>query len=129
MNLKFIGDNFMDIFEVKVKNNTFREHDTYMPVLDVTDFEASENNTQLKFAFTFSEPYMLGLLNKIPDKVIIRLRGAEILMTDGTISKTYYGGHFRGMILPDNDPDYWRIYHDKCIRDRNLDAEDERRLL
>jgi len=36
------------------------------------------------------------------------------------------------MILPGNDPDLWRIYHDKCIRDANVrDDEDgdERRLL
>jgi len=28
------------------------------------------------------------------------------------------------MILKGNDPDSWRIYHDKCIRDENVKASE-----
>jgi hypothetical protein len=35
------------------------------------------------------------------------------------------------MILPGDDPNYWRFYHDKCKRDANVREGDdeERRLL
>jgi len=105
LNLTFISENFMDIFDIKVKNNTFREHKTWMPVLDAKVEWMHPNMSQLNFSMTFSEPYLLGLLKKMPDKVQVKFRGAELLTTDGIISNEYYGGHFRNMILKPNDPD------------------------
>jgi len=66
-----------------------------MDILAVEVPYTSPNNTQLNFTFSFSEPYLLGLLKKIPDKVTVKFRGPELLTTDGTVSETYYGGHFR----------------------------------
>jgi len=95
LNLEFIRDNFQDIFEVMVKNNTFRDHQTMMPILDVEVPYIAPDNKSMNFTLTFSEPYLLGLLKKIPDKVYFTFKGAQLLTTQGVISKTYYAGHFR----------------------------------
>ena len=120
MNLSFIRDNFQDIFDIYVKNNTFRDHQTMMPILDVEVPYISPNNTQLNFTVTFSEPFLLGLLKKIHDKIYVRFKGEELLTTKGVIREDYHNGHFRQMILKDNDPDMWTIYRKKCERDENI---------
>lgn len=62
VNLEFVADHITDIFDFYVKNNTYREHNTTMPILDIKVTDLSDDGKLLNFTVTFSQPYLLGLL-------------------------------------------------------------------
>jgi hypothetical protein len=53
VNMTFVADHLTEIFDFYVKNNTFRDHNTTMPVLDVEVDSISSNGMLLNFTVTF----------------------------------------------------------------------------
>lgn len=89
VNLVFVADHITEIFDFYVKNNTFREHNTTMPVLDIEVDYIHENGKQLNYTVSFADPYLLGLLKKIPDKFFIHFKGGQLLTTGGVLKDKY----------------------------------------
>jgi len=125
LNLSFVADHLTEIFDFYVKNNTFRTHNTTHPVLDVEVDSITEDGLQLNFTVTFSEPYLLGLLKKIPDKLYVHLKGGELLTSAGILKDPY----MHQMVPKGEDPLLYRFYHEKCMRDRLKEASASKRML
>jgi len=62
VNLTFVQEHWDEMFDVYIKNVTFRDHNTTMRVKDFFFYELSENDTVMYYNATFYEPYKLGLL-------------------------------------------------------------------
>jgi len=62
------------MFDVYVKNITFRNHNMTTPLLDFEFTHLGEDNMTMNFTATFFEPYMLGLLVKRSDRIFIHFK-------------------------------------------------------
>lgn len=62
VNLPFVRDNFDAMFDVYVKNVTFRDHNMTTPLLDFEITHLGDDNMTMYYQATFHLPYMLGLL-------------------------------------------------------------------
>lgn len=74
VNLTFVQEHWSEMFDVYIKNVTFKEHNTTWPVKNFifTNLsESGDNETTMWFNATFFEPYKLGLLQKKSDKLYI----------------------------------------------------------
>lgn len=128
VNLTFVAEHFTEMFDVYIKNVTFRDHNTTWPVkqfiftnlselTNSTDPDA-DNSTTMWFNATFFEPYKLGLLKKKADKLYIHLK-YDLLDTKGYFRKEYR--YLDGMFENYGNKSLIRMYHDKCLLD--LEAE------
>lgn len=81
VNLSFVKDHFWELFDVYVRNVSYKELNRTM---NVKDFKITrmENDTTIFFNITFFEPYKLGLLKKRPDRLHIQLK-YDLLDTKG----------------------------------------------
>lgn len=78
VNLTFVKENWDALFDVYIKNVTFRQHNTTWPLLDF-EFtslggEHGNDSMTMNFTATFDEPYMLGLLVKKSDKLYVHMK-------------------------------------------------------
>ena len=78
VNLTFVKENWDGLFDVYIKNVTFRSHNSTMPLVDfkITSLGGPSGNDSktINFTATFYEPYMLGLLVKKHDKLYIHMK-------------------------------------------------------
>lgn len=116
VNLTFVKEHWFEMFDVYIKNVTFRDHNTTMKVKDFFFTELSENNTVMQYNATFYEPYKLGLLQKKHDKLYVHLK-YDLLDTKGYFRKQYR--YLDDMFF--GNKSLIRMYHDKCLLD--LEAE------
>lgn len=75
MNLTFVADHLTEIFDFYVKNNTFRDHNETVSIIDIVVDNISPDGKLLNYTAEFKDPYLLGLLKKIPDKFFIHFKG------------------------------------------------------
>jgi hypothetical protein len=78
VNLTFVKENWDALFDVYIKNVTFRKHNTTWPLLDF-EFtslggEYGNDSVTMNFTATFHQPYMLGLLVKKSDKLYVHMK-------------------------------------------------------
>lgn len=74
VNLTFVKEHWSEMFDVYIKNVTFKEHNTTWPVKNFIFTNLSDpgdNETTMWYNATFYEPYKLGLLQKKSDKLYI----------------------------------------------------------
>jgi len=116
VNLTFVKENWDAMFDVYIKNVTFRAHNKTMPILDFNITHLGEDNMTMNFTATFDRPYLLGLLVKKSDKLYIHLK-YDLLDTKGYFmpDKQFYNGMFLG------NTTLTRLWKDVC----NKDAEKE----
>lgn len=62
------------MFDVYIKNVTFRKHNTTMNLIDFEIQTLHDDNKTMTYQATFHDPYMLGLLMKKSDKLYIHLK-------------------------------------------------------
>lgn len=78
VNLTFVKENWDALFDVYIKNVTFRQHNTTWPLLDFefTSLGGQYGNDSMtmNFTATFDDPYMLGLLVKKSDKLYVHMK-------------------------------------------------------
>ena len=82
VNLTFIKENWDSMFDVYIKNVTFRAHNKSMPLLDFNITHLGEDNMTMNFTATFDRPYLPGLLVKKSDKLYIHMK-YDLLDTKG----------------------------------------------
>lgn len=117
MNLPFIRDHWDEIFDVYIKNVTFREHNMTMPLVDFKILELGEDNMTMKFHAEFYDPYMLGLLMKKSDKLYIHMK-YDLLDVRG-----YFRDEYRYMDeMVVGNLSLTRFFHDQCMLDLEADA-------
>jgi len=100
VNLTFVKENWDAMFDVYIKNVTFRKHNTTWPLLDF-EFtslggEFGNDSMTMNYTATFHQPYMLGLLVKKSDKLYVHLK-YDLLDTYGFFKPDKQ--YFNGMIL------------------------------
>jgi hypothetical protein len=109
------------MFDVYVKNITFKEHNMTMPVKEFifTNLSDPNNGTVMWFNVTFYEPYRLGLLQKKTDKLYIHLK-YDLLDVKGYFRQPY---RFLEDIFPEGyNKTKTRMYHQKCLLDLEADS-------
>jgi hypothetical protein len=74
VNLTFVKEHWDEMFDVYIKNVTFRKHNTSMALLDFNITTLHDDNRTMTYQATFHKPYMLGLLMKKSDKLYIHLK-------------------------------------------------------
>lgn len=116
INLTFVEQHWNEMFDVYIKNVTFRDHNTTMRVKEFIFTNLSSNETVMYYNATFYEPYKLGLLLKKSDKLYIHLK-YDLLDTKGYFRKQYR--YLDDMFY--GNKSLIRMYHDKCLLD--LEAE------
>lgn len=116
VNLTFVDEHWDELFDVYIKNVTFRDHNTTMRVKNFIFTNLAENNTMMEFNATFFMPYKLGLLQKKSDKLYIHFK-YDLLDTKGYFRKQYR--YLDDMFF--GNKSLIRMYHDKCLLD--LEAE------
>jgi len=93
VNTQFIAENFDEMFDINIRNVSYRELKVPAQVLD---YEFTwMNDTHMNMTLTFFEPYMLGLLVKKSDRLYIKMKW-DIL--DDT-----------GRFVQDDNKDYKRL--------------------
>ena len=117
VNLEFVRDNWDQLFDVYIKNVTFREHNSTMPLLDFNITGLGDDGMTMYYQATFYEPYMLGLLIKKSDKLYIHMK-YDLLDTKGYFKEDYK--YFEGMVIGNST--LTRFFHDKCALDIEADA-------
>jgi len=105
------------MFDVYVKNVTFRTHNTTTPLLDFKFTHLGEDAMTMNWTAKFYRPYMLGLLMKKSDKLYIHLR-YDLLDTKGYFRPEYR--HLDKMFL--GNTTLTRLYHDRCTKDLEAEA-------
>jgi hypothetical protein len=68
VNLSFIKENFNSMFDVFVRNITFKLHNESIPVNSLEFDTLGDDNMTMNFTVSLYEPYMLGLLLKRSDR-------------------------------------------------------------
>jgi len=117
VDLQFVKENWNTMFDVYIKNVTYREHNSTMPVLDFEILELSDDNMTMNYQATFYEPYMLGLLMKKSDKLYIHLK-YDLLDTKGYFREEYR--YLDGMVL--GNKTMTRLFTTQCEQDAEADA-------
>lgn len=105
------------MFDVYIKNVTFREHNATMPVLDFEITNLRDDNMTMEYQATFTDPYMLGLLMKKSDKLYIHMK-YDLLDTKGYFKEEF--NHLNGMII--GNVTMHRFWKDKCSLDAEADT-------
>lgn len=122
VNLTFVKENWDAMFDVYIKNVTFRSHNTTWPLLDweFTSLGGEHGNDSMtmNFTATFYQPYMLGLLVKKSDKLYVHLK-YDLLDSFGFFRVDKQ--HFNGMVL--GNVSLTRIMKDYCEKDQLEDKK------
>jgi hypothetical protein len=96
VNTQFVKDHWEELFDVYVKNVTFREHNTTTPLLGFKFTNLGDDNMTMNFTAKFYKPYFLGLLMKKSDKLHIQMK-YDLLDINGYFKYEYQ--HLNGMYL------------------------------
>jgi hypothetical protein len=117
VNLTFVKENWDAMFDVYIKNVTFRKHNTTWPLLDF-EFtslggEYGNDSMTMNFTATFHQPYMLGLLVKKSDKLYVHLK-YDLLDTYGFFKPDKQ--YFNGMVL--GNVSTTRFMKEHCEKDQ-----------
>lgn len=117
VNLTFVKENWDSMFDVYIKNVTYRAHNTTMPLLDFNITHLGEDNMTMNFTCTFDRPYLLGLLVKKSDKLYVHMK-YDLLDVKGYFlpDKQYYNG----MIL--GNTTVTRLFREICEKDAEKDS-------
>lgn len=117
VNLTYVKDNFYDLFDVYVKNNTWVRHNQTMNVKDFMITNLGEDGRTVNFTVVFDKPYMLGLLVKKNDRLYVHMK-YYLLDTYGFFKPEF--SHHNQMILGNSS--LTRIFFDRCEKDRDEDV-------
>lgn len=79
---QFVRDHWDEMFDVYIKNVTFRIHNTTMPLLNFTFTDLGDDNQTMNYTAEFYKPYNLGLLMKKSDRLYFHLK-YDLLDTKG----------------------------------------------
>jgi len=116
VNTTFVKEHFDTMFDVYIKNVTFRVHNQTMYLKDFKILELDDDQMTMNYQAEFYEPYKLGLLMKKSDKLYIHLK-YDLLDTKGYFRPEYR--YLDGMVL--GNKTLTRMYHEECMKD--LEAE------
>jgi hypothetical protein len=117
MNLPFIRDHWDEIFDVYIKNITFRDHNKTMPLVDFKILSLGDDNMTMNFQAEFYDPYMLGLLMKKSDRLFIHMK-YDLLDVRGYFTDQYR--YLDEMVV--GNLSLTRFFHDQCMLDLEADA-------
>jgi len=117
MNLPFIRDHWDEIFDVYIKNITFRDHNKTMPLVDFKILSLGDDNMTMHFQAEFYDPYMLGLLMKKSDRLFIHMK-YDLLDVRGYFTDQYR--YLDEMVV--GNLSLTRFFHDQCMLDLEADA-------
>jgi hypothetical protein len=117
VDLQFVKDNWDAMFDVYIKNVTFRAHNSTMPVLDFVITELGEDQMTMSYQAEFYDPYMLGLLMKKSDKLYIHMK-YDLLDTKGYFKDEYR--YLDGMII--GNKTMTRFFREQCALDLEADS-------
>jgi hypothetical protein len=120
VNLQFIKDNWESMFDVYIKNVTFRDHQTPMILEDFEITHLSDDNMTLNFTAKFYQPYMLGLLVKKSDRLFIHFR-YDLLTAYGFFKDDKK--FFEGMLF--GNTSLVRVWSEKCLKDLDGDKTED----
>lgn len=118
VNLTFVRDHWDEMFDVYVKNVTFRTHNTTQRLLGFHFTDLAGDNKTMKFTAKFYEPYFLGLLMKKSDHLYIHMR-YDLLDTKGYFKDAYR--HLDKMFL--GNVTLTRIHHERCAKDLEANTQ------
>jgi hypothetical protein len=118
VNLQFVKDHWVELFDVYVKNVTFREHNTTTPLLDFKFTHLGDDNMTMNYTAKFYKPYFLGLLMKKSDKLHIQMK-YDLLDVKGYFKYNYQ--HLNGMFL--GNVTLTRIKPETCEKDLEANME------
>lgn len=114
VNLTFIQANWNGLFDVYLKNITFMGSNITWPVKEINFDRLGDDGRTMNFTLTFSEPYLLGLLVRQWDLLVVHFK-YDLLDTDGFFldSKAYY----RGMLNSTTNATTTRLFSEVCSQD------------
>lgn len=112
VNLTFVKEHWDEMFDVYIKNVTFRKHNTTMNLIDFEIQRLHDDNMTMTYQATFHDPYMLGLLMKKSDKLYIHLK-YDLLDIKGYFREKYR--YLDGMVM--GNKTLTRMWYEKCKAD------------
>ena len=111
-------DHWDELFDVYVKNNTYRIHNQTMPLLDFNITALGDDGMTMNYSAKFYRPFMLGLLQKKSDSLFIHMK-YDLLDTKGYFKDKVK--HLEGMIL--GNVTLTRLWKARCSEDAVADAK------
>jgi len=121
VNLPFIKENWDDMFDVYIKNVTFKDHQTPMKLEEFVIDELSDDNMTINFTCKFHDPYMLGLLIKKSDRLYVHFR-YDMLDSYGFFRDEK--AQYKEMLIGNTSE--IRVWPEKCQKDHDDElTEDE----
>ena len=112
VNLTFVKEHWDEMFDVYIKNVTFRKHNSTMKLIDFEIQTLHDDNMTMTYQATFHDPYMLGLLMKKSDKLYIHLK-YDLLDIKGYFREKYR--YLDGMVI--SNKTLTRMWYEKCKGD------------
>jgi len=120
VDLEFVRDHWDEMFDVYIKNVTYRTHNTTQPLLGFNFTHLNKNGMDMNFTCKFYAPYFLGLLMKKSDNLYIHMK-YDLLDTKGYFKDRYR--HLDKMFL--GNVTLTRIHNERCSKDLEANSQSE----